>query len=136
MIYELFGVITEIGEPGTAVVCEPVFMRRFKNNQAKYYLKKNNEFIETSISQYERIYMPTQILQESKGKCIIIFNSKYVFSEDKKEKLLSQKIRDNDDKDEYFWIPTEITVGVIFPEQFVILNKNDAGIEELIKNHI
>lgn len=134
MIYNLYGALTKLGEHGELTICEPIFVRDFKNNNKKFYKKMNGDFKEISIKEYEKIPMPTPVPTEKKNNrkvCLITFEACYnKTSRGKFRGKVTPSIRSLD-SDDCFWLPSEITVGIKFPNAFICVPKDKVSAEEL-----
>lgn len=122
MYLKLYGIISQIYEPGTFAKCTPIFIKPIKKGTPTefYRIDDTGKITEVDLSQYDKpIFLPASRKKINDGKeYFIIYRSFQNSTQARHKTYRPDFIAITTDGSEY-WMPRSLSIGIKFPDKFV-----------------
>ncbi|MCI9274618.1 MAG: hypothetical protein HFJ24_00815 [Clostridia bacterium] len=134
MFLKVYGVISQILEPGAFTACVPIFVNsRERNKYTKFYrFDEAGNIIEVDLRQYGApVFLPAGKKKVNDGiEYFICYRSTQNFTHEAFKTYCNNHILICADE-RINWMPASISMGIKFPDKFVAVEKPNIDEKEL-----
>lgn len=134
MFLKVYGVISQILEPGAFTLCEPIFVNSGERRKyTKFYrFDKDKNIIEVDLGQYGTpVFLPTGKKKINDGReYFIVYRTTQNFTAEAFKNYCNNDLFICTDE-RIDWMSASISMGIKFPDKFVAVKKSNIDEKDL-----